>query len=148
VLSQRCEAHKVQLMMEHEEGLFGLAGRRLLVVEDNPACADAMREWLEICGASVTTVATVVAALERARARRPDLIVVDVNLPDGTGWDLLDQFRDSVPDGRAVPVVAITGAPSPSVASSAEARGVRHVIGKPIAPLALAEALSDCLAAA
>lgn len=132
--------------MREREGLFGLEGRRLLVVEDNRECADAMREWLEICGARVTTAPTVTAALARVRARRPDLMVIDVNLPDGTGWDLLDRVRDTVPEATTVPVVAITGAPPAEMAPSARAHGVRHVIGKPIAPAALADALTDCLA--
>src|SRR5207244_1124471 len=40
---------------DDDEGLFGLEGRRLLVVEDNTDCAEAVRRWLEICGAQVTT---------------------------------------------------------------------------------------------
>ena len=47
--------------MAHDEhdGLFGLEGRRLLLVEDNNACAEAVRHWLEICGARTTLRRTV-----------------------------------------------------------------------------------------
>jgi len=137
--------------MRHEresEGLFGLHGRRLLVVEDNPLCAEAVREWLQICGATVETAATVRDALARIRRAAPDLVVLDVLLPDGTGWDLLARMRKAVPGGRGVPAVAITGAPPSAVAGPAGEHGVRHVITKPIAAEALAAALADCLSSA
>src|SRR5262249_35002532 len=133
---------------EHDdEGLFGLEGRRLLVVEDNSACAEAMRAWLEICGARVTTADTVVSALARTRAEMPDGILVDARLPDGTGWDVLERVRATVPGARTVPAVAVTGAPSAAVEQSARAHGVQRVIAKPIAPAALGAALAECLAA-
>lgn len=132
--------------MTHDgkEGLFGLEGLRLLLVEDNSDCAEAVRYWLEICGACVTTADTVGSALARADGRPPDLMLVDVYLPDGTGWDVVERVRASTP-GTSVPAVAITGAPTPAVVRSALAHGVRHVIAKPIAPEKLAAALTDCL---
>jgi CheY-like chemotaxis protein len=133
-------------MAEHDEGLFGLGGRRLLVVEDDRGCAEAVRRWLEICGATVSTAESVIAALERVRAEPPDILLLDVHLPDGTGWDLLDRIHSSVPDAVGVPVVAITGRAQEMVASDAHAHGVRHVVTKPIAPEALADALTACLA--
>ena len=132
-------------MADEDEGLFGLAGRRLLVVDDNGDCADAVRRWLEICGARVTTARTVVSALARMRTEPPDAMVVDVYLPDGTGWDLVDRVRASIPGGMRVPVVAITGGDGASVGPAARAHGVRHVVTKPIAPAELAAALSECL---
>jgi|SRR5581483_1669822 len=130
------------------EGLFGLAGRRLLLVEDNEDCAEAVRRWLEICGATVTTVGTVRSALARMRAEAPDLVLVDVYLPDGTGWDLVERARRTLPEGARVPVVAISASRTESLQDAAHVHGVRHVIAKPIAPEALAAALTDCLAAA
>jgi CheY-like chemotaxis protein len=81
------------MVHEGDEGLFGLEGRRLLLVEDNRACADAVRHWLEVCGAHVTPAGTVGGALARVRHGTPDLMVVDIQLPDGTGWDLVDHAR-------------------------------------------------------
>jgi CheY-like chemotaxis protein len=134
------------MRQDEEDGLFGLEGRRLLLVEDNPLCADAVRHWLEVCGARVTTASTVGSAVARSRGEVPDLLLVDVFLPDGTGWDVVDRVRASAPAATEVPAVAITGSPTPAVVRSAREHGVRHVIGKPIAPEALAAALTDCLA--
>ena len=134
-------------MAKEQEGLFGLGGRRLLVVEDNEDTAVAVREWLEICGAHVSTAGSVSAALRRARAETPEVVLVDVRLPDGTGWELLERLRAS-PGGKSVRAVAITGLERAAVDTDARQHGVRHVITKPIAPAALAAALSDCLAPA
>ena len=130
---------------QNEAGLFGLGGRHLLLVEDNRECAGAVREWLEICGAKVSTAGTIGAALSRMQAEAPDVVVVDLRLPDGSGWELLERARTTVPGAADLPVVAITGMERASVASAARAHGVRHVLTKPIAPAALAAALSDCL---
>jgi CheY-like chemotaxis protein len=126
------------------EGLFGLAGRRLLVLEDNRPFAEAVRNWLEICGAKVEVAPTVDAALRRARRTVPDVVLADVFLPDGTAWDFVERLRENVPGGRRVPVVAITGA-AEGVVQVADQHGVRHLITKPIEPEALAAALTDCL---
>ena len=131
--------------MTDDDGLFGLSGRRLLVVDDNGDCAEAVRRWLEICGAQVTTAGTVMSALARMRSDAPDLVLVDVYLPDGTGWDLVERVRETVPGGTRLPVVAITGAGGPAVGRAARAHGVRHVVTKPIAPAELAAALCECL---
>jgi CheY-like chemotaxis protein len=119
-------------------GLFGLEGRRLLVVDDDPRCAEAVRTWLEICGARVTVAGSVAAARAALDAAQPELVLLDVFLPDGTAWDVVREI-----DGR-VPVIAITGA----AVSPAATHGVRHVLSKPIAPDTLASALSECLAEA
>jgi CheY-like chemotaxis protein len=132
---------------ERDDGLFGLAGRRLLVVEDNTGCADAVRTWLEICGAKVTTVGSIGSALRRLHSAAPDLVLLDVNLPDGSGWELVERLHATVPGGRRVPVVAITGMAADTVDGDARAHGVRYVLTKPIAPEALAHALSESLAA-
>lgn len=127
-------------MNERDEGLFGLQGRHLLVVEDNAQCAAALARWLEICGARVAIAGTVDAARARLRSERPDLLLVDLHLPDGTGWDVVDAARE-------VPAVAISAGVG-EVVRSAASHGVRHVIAKPITPRALADALSESLAGA
>ena len=132
-------------MDERDDGLFGLQGRRLLLVEDNAHCASALARWLEICGARVAIAGTVDAACARLRSERPDLLLVDLHLPDGSGWDVVDAARALAPGAPQVPTVAITGSVA-ELGRAAASHGVRHVIGKPIAPAALADALSETLA--
>jgi CheY-like chemotaxis protein len=105
----------------------------------------AVRHWLEICGAHVTTACSVGSALTRVRHEAPDLMLLDVRLPDGTGWDLLQRLRATVPGAADVRVVAMTACRGSGISEAAQRHGVRHVLTKPIAPAALAEALSECL---
>ena len=132
-------------MAHDDRGLFGLEGRKLLVVENDAQCAAAVSQWLEICGASVSTAATLGAAVTQARHHAPDLMLVDVSLAGGDDWEIVERLRECVPGGNHVPVVAMTGTGSNSVGRTARAHGVHHVVQRPIAPAALGAALHACL---
>ncbi len=82
-------------------------GRRALVVEDDPAAADLLRLQLEGAGFTVTCAANAAGALEQARAARPDLITLDLLLPDSSGWSVLQQLR-AEPGLESVPVVVVS----------------------------------------
>ena len=129
-------------------GRVDLSGRLVLVVEDNETCAEAVSDWLASCGALVATADSVQGALERVRVASPDVALVDVCLPDGSGWDCVDRIRTATTGGKAMPVIAITGYAQRDVAGEAAAHGVRYVVTKPIEPDALASVLDACLDAA
>ncbi len=82
--------------------------KRLLVIEDNDIERAAMAELLGHDDIELVTVGTGTEAMERLRAERFDCIVLDLRLPDISGFELLDQFRA---DARlaAIPVVVFTG---------------------------------------
>jgi len=82
--------------------------RRLLIVEDNPAEQLGIAELLGHDDIDLVTVATGAAALEALRSEAPDCIVLDLRLPDMSGFDLLDAIRDD-PSLADVPVVVFTG---------------------------------------
>ncbi|MBJ2152702.1 response regulator [Paracoccus sp. IB05] len=66
--------------------------RRLLVVEDDPAQLSGIKALLGSDAVEVTGAATTAAALTACRNKTFDCIVLDMNLPDGTGFDLLEQL--------------------------------------------------------
>lgn len=76
---------------------------RVLVVEDVAAIAALVRQALEAEGMEVHHVADLAGARDRLASRPPDVMVLDVELPDGSGLDLL-QDRD----GWDVPVVILS----------------------------------------
>ena len=82
-------------------------GRRALVVEDDPAAADLLRLQLEGAGFTVSCAANAASALQQARAARPDLITLDLLLPDDSGWSVLQQLR-AEPGLESVPVVVVS----------------------------------------
>ncbi|TMD62019.1 MAG: response regulator transcription factor [Chloroflexi bacterium] len=70
------------------------AGARILVVDDEPAIRRAVRTNLHAHGFDVETAETAAEALERFEHLRPDLIVLDLNLPEPTGLDVIRHVRE------------------------------------------------------
>ena len=77
----------------------------LLLVEDNADLAYGLRNNLEIDGHAVETVESGEAALERVRHRAPDLIVLDLMLPNLDGYQVLRRLRA---EGHEMPVLILT----------------------------------------
>ena len=69
-----------------DQGLFGAAAKRLLVVEDNPAEQLSIRELLGYDDIDVTVVATGAGSARRVDERAIDCVVLDLRLPDMTGF--------------------------------------------------------------
>nr|WP_214108574.1 response regulator transcription factor [Acrocarpospora catenulata] len=78
---------------------------RILVVEDEPNIRDIVDVALRFHGFTVTAVATGRDALREFAARRPDLIVLDVMLPDIDGFEICRRIRF---DGAQTPVIFLT----------------------------------------
>jgi two-component system OmpR family response regulator len=78
---------------------------RLLVVEDEPTILELLSGALRFAGFEVTTATAATAALKSIAADRPDLIVLDVMLPDQDGFQVLRRLRDQ---GSDIPVVFLT----------------------------------------
>jgi DNA-binding response OmpR family regulator len=69
-------------------------GISVLVVEDESDIRDAITLLLERHGYSVTAVGDGIAALTRIHEARPDLVLLDVQMPEMDGWETLDRIRD------------------------------------------------------
>lgn len=81
--------------------------KTVLVVDDEPKIVDVVREYLEHAGFSVRTAGDGPAALERARALAPDLIVLDLGLPGLDGVHLATEERRSEAAAVAVDADAV-----------------------------------------
>lgn len=81
------------------------APKRILVIEDNPDLAYGLRNNLEIEGYEVEVAKDGAKGLTRARATRPDLVVLDLMLPGLDGFRVLRSLRE---DGITMPVLILT----------------------------------------
>lgn len=117
------------------------AGARILLVEDSPALAAATAAVLRKAGHQVEQVRDAASALAAASACRPDLVLLDLALPDAAGGTLRAALADL--PGPPVPVLALTGRPD-----SAAGQGFAAVLAKPAEPAALLAAVAAALAAA
>lgn len=68
---------------------------QLLVVEDDATLRELLAASLQLAGFAVTSVATGADALTAVQHARPDLIVLDVMLPDFDGFEVVRRLRDS-----------------------------------------------------
>ncbi len=83
----------------------GTAEARLLVVEDEPNIRELLATSLRFAGFEVHVAADGASALKQAAAHNPDLVVLDVMLPDMDGFTVTRKLRDS---GRILPIVFVT----------------------------------------
>lgn len=96
----------------------------LLYIEDHPASVSVMRSLLELRPQwRFLTAGRLDTGLELARAEHPDLVLLDMRLPDGSGTDGLRALR-SDPGTSGIPVVILTAGPPggepPLLAAGAE----------------------------
>src|SRR5262245_28418341 len=83
----------------------GTTPARVLVVDDEPSITDLLGTALRYMGFEVRTVSSGMAALEAARDSAPDLVVLDVMLPDIDGFEVCRRLRES---HDFVPVIFLT----------------------------------------
>jgi hypothetical protein len=105
---------------------------RMLYVEDNPANLQLMRHIVERHdGLQLLCATSAAVGLASARAHRPDLILIDINLPDMDGHALLAELRVDART-RHIPAVALTANAMPSDAQRARDAGFDEYLAKPI----------------
>ena len=80
---------------------------RILVVEDNEDNRDSLSRRLERRGFEVLLATDGKHGVEMAAAEKPDLILMDMNMPEMDGWEATRMIKAS-PDAAAVPVIALT----------------------------------------
>ncbi len=112
----------------------------VLVVEDDPVAAEAHRLYVErVAGFEVAAVVHDGGAALRVLERRPvDLVLLDLNLPDGHGLRLVQRMRA---DGHGADVIAVTSARDLKVVRQAVSAGVVQYLLKPFAFPALRDRL-------
>lgn len=86
---------------------YAMSGERILVVDDDRAVVRLMRGYLEQAGYAVLVAYDGEAALHTIRRERPDLILLDLMLPDRSGWDITRIVRS---DARLadLPIILLT----------------------------------------
>jgi len=115
----------------------------VLVIEDIPSNAEMYRVILERAGHTVRTVETMAAAQGALDSALPDAMLLDLQLPDGNGLDLLHGLRAS---GTMVPTVVLTGNGSVQRAVDAMQAGAIDFLMKPCAAGKLTDAVGQAVA--
>lgn len=105
-------------------------GGHVLLIEDEPNIIEAIRFILSRDGWRVDTHSDGKTAVEAVKTRRPDLIILDVMLPNRSGFDILHDLR-SDPEFTELPVLMLTARGQKKDRDLAERLGVSRFMTKP-----------------
>jgi CheY-like chemotaxis protein len=118
--------------------------KKILLVEDHPVAAGMMQFQMECLGYEVAVVSDGLEAIKMASLARPDLIVLDMRMPQLNGYDTAKRFRVT-PELKGVPILAATAYAEPGAREKCLASGCDDYISKPFHHRELADAISKLL---
>ena len=118
--------------------------KRILLVDDEPAIQRLVTITLGTSDFDVTIAGDGQAALIAAQGQPPDLILLDVTLPELDGFGVAEKLRSN-PRTAQVPILMLTARGSPDDLAQGKALGVEHYFVKPFSPLQLLSAIYEFL---
>ncbi len=115
---------------------------RILVVEDSPVIQRLIGMTLKPVGYEVEFCGSGTDGLDRARASRPDLVILDIGLPGMDGWEVLEALRADE-ETRTMPVMVLTAHGRASVQDQADLKGANLALSKPFDPSDFRDAVAS-----
>jgi DNA-binding response OmpR family regulator len=119
---------------------------RILLVDDDVDLLEAVRLRLRSAGFEVLTAGDGIAATQLIKREKPDLVVLDVNMPGGNGHTVARRMRGD-PELTSIPVILLTACMGDTDYEQAWSNGVEKYIVKPFHPEELLLAIDDLLPA-
>ena len=118
-------------------------GAHILLVEDNPFASGALRILFEETGHDVTVAASAAEAIAAATRSRPDVMLLDLGLPDADGLTVLHALG---PRGLAPRyTIALTGDADEATVARCRAAGCHSVLLKPVSPRILLASVAEAI---
>ncbi len=114
---------------------------RVLVVEDNLDAAESLATLLRLWNHDVQVVHDGRAALDAARAQKPEVVLLDIGLPGLDGYQVAQQLRQEESLAHTL-LVAMTGYGQPEDRRRSREAGIHHHFVKPVEPLVLRHLLT------
>jgi CheY-like chemotaxis protein len=113
---------------------------KILIVEDHPGCRDVLAFFLRNMGYEPVEVENGQEAIAVAAAIRPDLILMDLSLPDMNGVEVTARLKESVETAR-IPVIVISALPASIWGRKATMAGASDYLTKPVPALQLRQTI-------
>ena len=120
------------------------ADKHILIVDDYPDALDVWALFLRSMGYRVSTAGDGAAAIRQAERLLPDLIVLDLELPHVSGFDVARHLRAN-PDTQFIPLIAATGYSHSGQIDRAREAGFDQIVIKPADPDVLVEEIERLL---
>jgi PAS domain S-box-containing protein len=118
-----------------------LVGLKVLIVDDDPDTCEILRAILNQCGSIVEIAQSARAALDTLDRWRPDILVSDIGMPDGDGYELIRNVREE--RGSRIPAVALTAMARIDDRLKALTAGYQMHVAKPVEPVELINIVSS-----
>jgi two-component system cell cycle response regulator DivK len=118
--------------------------KRILVVEDQEDLRGVLRTLLTGSGYEMIEAADGQAGVEKAKSERPDLILMDIQMPVLNGYDATQQIKAD-PNLKATPIIAISSFAMKGDEEKARASGCDSYVTKPYSPMQLLRVIRDYL---
>ena len=114
--------------MTQPEGSIPIRPLRIFIVEDDPEMQKTYRQYLEAAGHAVSAAFDMAYALHRLATKRYDVLIADIGLPDGNGWEMMRNVQLAHP----LFAIAVTGRDSEADREQSREAGFRHHLIKPL----------------
>ena len=119
-------------------------GQTILVVDDDESQVVALEYRLRQQGFRVQTAHNGSRAIELAREEKPDLILLDLRLPDIEGFDVCAELADSS-NACCIPVIILSGMERPDIVRRSRSAGCEYYVRKPYDPNVLLTLINNAL---
>ncbi|MCA9918861.1 MAG: response regulator [Anaerolineales bacterium] len=115
----------------------------ILVVDDNPKMVQLLQDMVQLAGYETEVAYSGLEGLDKAREGMPDLILVDLMMPEIDGWELYNRLREFT----TIPIIFVTAYDTPQNEAKAIALGAEGFIGKDLTPMQLIQHIEFVLKA-
>ncbi len=119
---------------------------RILIVEDTDDNMELFQDVMAMGGYTVLSAVDGLTAVHLATSQRPDLILMDILLPDISGHEATRRIR-AAPATSRIPIIALTAHAWPADREQALAAGCSAYLAKPVSPRVLLQTVAEHLAA-
>jgi DNA-binding response OmpR family regulator len=116
----------------------------IMIIEDEPDAAELFAEMMRLNGFRVIKTYTSTPALTLIKQEKPDLILLDIMMPDISGLDVLRYMRGE-PDLASIPVVVISARATPTDVRAGLEAGASKYLTKPVGYVDLKNAVDSLL---
>jgi CheY-like chemotaxis protein len=124
---------------------LGMTEKTVLIVEDEEDAAELFAEMMRVSGFRVVKTSSSPSAVAMMTAKQPDLVLLDIMMPEVSGLDILRQMRRD-PALADIPVVVISAKGMPTDIKNSMEAGASTYLTKPVGYLELKEAVERALA--
>lgn len=139
-----CEFTCLMLSLFKEICCMTSTSKSVLIIEDEEDAAELFAEMMRVSGFRVLKTTNSAPAIDMMTADRPDVVILDIMMPDTSGLDILRQMRRD-PELSGVPVVVVSAKSMPADIKNGMEAGASTYLTKPVGFLDLKEAVERAL---